>query len=393
MAEEQNFQKPVLRPDAVYCPRCGAIHKKGEKYCNECGASLLPPMTKPAIKEKTEKEEPTLDLNKKKKKRKKKIIWTAVIILILAGAATGAWFYTQSLRQRQRNLKFEKEIKDLWEEITSKSNDTKNVLTNIKSEDDINNLSTKISDLKNLIQTKASKLDEIDTPENYEELKNKLKSALERYSEYLSRLKDDIVDKTTDQVEVPGDFISVQNLADQAKGALGDFVNQAKFIKNKIADGVFDLSILRGFIEDTQSQTEGEKAQKEKQEKEAQEKAAKKAAEDVVYNFMNSLPKAYDDIEHSWDNAQNIAKQYWYSPALPIFKSDYQFYFASEVFYKGGSVLSSEKLSDTKYNVSCEERSESMDFETGETYTHTYLTYFLVEKHNDKWLISSHGNK
>lgn len=37
-------------PEAAYCPACHAANKQGAKFCNSCGASMIPPEPKPAGK-------------------------------------------------------------------------------------------------------------------------------------------------------------------------------------------------------------------------------------------------------------------------------------------------------------------------------------------------------
>lgn len=127
-------------------------------------------------------------------------------------------------------------------------------------------------------------------------------------------------------------------------------------------------------------------------ERDAQKSLDKQSAENVASNFMVDLPNVYSDQANTWASARTIAAKYWTNSGMSYFDSYYQQYFASEVFYTGGTIHSAERISDNKYKVLTQEN-EVFYSEDGESSPGSNQTYFIVEKVNDKWLITSHDKR
>jgi len=384
MPEER---KIIPKPSNKYCPSCGAVYEEGEKFCSQCGSSLT--------KQKSNKLKTSQDPELIRKKRKKRIIITIVVVivlLLLAGAAVAWSLYNQ---RNNDNKDFENKMNSIWSEVIVKSNSFNDNLQNPSTDKDLVRLNDQSKELGNLIKNKEAELDSIVPPKtkNYGESKDKLKTAFDKYSDYLSQLQDNILSKDIGKIKVSTDFSNVQKYADSAKDVVADFMNVSSYIKDSINNKVFDLTNLKGFVEDWQSEASNQNQQKNQQEEQAKQAANKQAAEKTVSDFINSLPSAYGNPDQ-WGQAQNIAGQYWASGSMDNFKSDYKFYFqgGAGVTYTGGQVISSEKISDTKYNISSEER-ERFTPPGGEASENRFLSYFIVENVNNRWVITSHGRR
>jgi len=284
----------------------------------------------------------------------------------------------------------------MWSEVIEKSNDFKDTLNDPTKKSDLDRLDKKAEDLEQLLKDKVSELDGVETPHGYQESKDKLKKGLEKYIDYLSNLQKNILDKDISRVKVSTDFDKVQKHADEARDALTDFIETSKYVEETISGDVFDLSQLKNFIKDWQSaaesEAEKESEKKSEEEKKAAEAAAKQAAEETCSDFMNGLPNAYGAAD-SWAEAQRIADQHWLTASMNNFRSDYKFYFeGGGVTYIGGQVISSDKVNNTKYNVSSEER-ERYHPHDDEPHEYRFLSYFIVEKFSSSWFITSHGRR
>ena len=283
----------------------------------------------------------------------------------------------------------------MWSEVVSKSNDFKDNLNNPSSDKDLVQLSDQSKEIENLCKSKISELDSINAPKgkNYDDSKNKLKTALEKYAEYMTQLRQNILDKDIAKIKVSEDFSKVQKYADSVRDAVNDFMKASSFVKSTLSEDVFNLSKLKDFVENWQNEATNKNQQKNQQQQEAQKAADKQAAEKTVTDFINSLPNAYG-VPDKWAEAQHIADQYWSSGSMNNFRSDYKFYFdgGAGVTYIGGQVISSESVSDTKYNIQAEER-ERFNPPGGEPSENRFLSYFIVEKSNNRWAITSHGRR
>lgn len=385
MAEER---KIIPRPDNKYCPSCGAIYQEGEKFCSQCGTDLSKQKSKAKSKN---PDDPEL-LKKKKRKRKIIIIVIILVLFLLAGAAL-AWSYYS--RQNKTDKEFEAQINSMWSEVVNKSNDFKDNLNNPSSDKDLVQLSDQSKEIENLCKSKISELDSINAPKgkNYDDSKNKLKTALEKYAEYMTQLRQNILDKDIAKIKVSEDFSKVQKYADSVRDAVNDFMKASSFVKSTLSEDVFNLSKLKDFVENWQNEATNKNQQKNQQQQEAQKAADKQAAEKTVTDFINSLPNSYGASD-KWAEAQHIADQYWSSGSMNNFRSDYKFYFegGAGVTYIGGQVISSESVSDTKYNIQAEER-ERFNPSGGEPSENRFLSYFIVEKSNNRWAITSHGRR
>jgi uncharacterized membrane protein YvbJ len=382
MPEEKQI---VPRPDNVYCPVCGEIGREGDKYCRKCGASLA--------NEKSKKETKTPEDSETKKKRRKKKIVTLVVVFIVLLLAGGAFAYTYYSRLNKTNKDYENKVNVAWSEILDKSNKFKDDLKNVNEERDMTSLSDETIDLERLLKNKSSEVDGMDTPKGYENSKNDFKTACQKYSDYLSKLRNDILKKNIANINVNRDFGEVQKYADYTSDALDNFYKSSSFIKDHLSEDIFDLSKLKEFVLKTKGQEQSEAEKKAQEEAEAKKAAEKQAAEKTTTDFMSSLPNAYGATD-KWAEAQRIADKYWYTPSINNFRSDYQFYFEGDpgTTYLGGQVITGERVSDTKFNISTEEREKFTG--PGGSSENRYLTYFIVEKIGTSgWFITSHGRR
>jgi len=385
MAEER---KIIVKPESNrYCPSCGAIVKSEDKFCPQCGANLLEQEKPEEQKLKEEIKSPAVTA-----KKKKKIVALVIILAILllsGGGVLAYYYYSKGIKV---NKDFEDKVNALWSDFVNQNSKFKDDLQTPASENDLNNLSDESLRLEKLAKEKISELDELKTPSNYEDSRNKLKTFLEKYSEYQLKLRTDILDKNITEIK---DFNKAKRYADYASSALLDFMQRSSYIKDTLSNDVFDLNKLQAFVEKVKGEEASEAAQKAKEEAEASEEAAKQAAEQTVTNFMNNLPNAYSVVPaQRWNKAQQIADQYWYTPAIDNFKTDYKFYFIEESgpVYKGGQVIKSEKINEKKFDVTAEER-EKYTTPSGDV-EDKHLSYFIVEKiGNFGWFITSHGKK
>lgn len=390
MPEEK---KIIIRSTNTYCPSCGAIVKVSDKFCSQCGKQLEE--KEEGKKEETRAEFKAVDLETKARKKKRKLV-ALTIILILMGLAIGGWlFYAYYYLPYQAQRDYRNKVENVWEVILEKSNTFKERLATVNSENDINELNNDSQDLENLLTEKINEVESWSLNGNFNEARGKFKTALENYKIYHHELQKNILNKNLARVKITTDFAKVQKFANLANDSLQDFYDAHDFIKEHLSEKVFDLSELRNFIKKWQGEKAVEEKSKLEEEKAAQEAAEKRAVEGVVLNFMSNLPNAYSaPSDQQWSRAQAIADKYWYTPSMSNFVGDYQTYFEEGGFtkYVGGQVIKSEKLSNTKYDVTAEER-QKYTTPQGDV-EHKYLSYFIVEKiGNYGWFITSHGKR
>jgi len=385
-------RKIIPHPDNRYCPSCGSIYQKGAKFCPQCGAKISDEEKKEI--ETTEKESDSSQEELKKKNKKKKALISIIIlllILLLGGGAFGGWYYFNNYKQ---NKDYESKINSLWSGVVDKSEGFKESLQTIDEEKDLTTTGDKSLELERYLKNKIDELDKLETKENYQDLKKEFKIVLERYADYLSKLRSKILDKDLNKINIENDFIEVDKIKEIAKDKITDFENKNKFLKDQLNNDVFNLSVLKNFIIHWQKEkmTEEERITKEKAEKEAEQ--AQKLAEETVNKFMGALPNAYSATD-KWAEAQKIADNYWYTPSMNNFRNDYKYYFldkAGSPMYIGGQVIKSEKINNTKFEVTAEERTKYAG--APDSSENKYLSYFIVEKiGNAGWFITSHGMK
>ena len=386
MSEEE--RKIVPRPDNKYCPSCGAIYQEGEKFCSQCGNSLE---EKPKPKPKEETDVAKVDIGDKKIKRKKAIIITIIVIiaLFLISGGVYAWYYYS--QKANINKQFENKINSMWTEIISKNNKFDDDLQTVASEKDMSELSDEALEIDKLAKNKITELDNLETPKSYDNSKTKFKAFLEKYADYMVKLRSNILDKNIANINVNKDFNESQRYADYAKDAKNSFVNASNYLKGSFNDSVFNLNNLKSYVEKWQGNAANQASQKAKEEEEAKKAAEKQAVEQTVTGFMNGLPSAYGATD-KWADAQRIADKYWYTPSMGNFRSDYKVYFDGTpggLTYLGGQIIKSERVSDTKFDVSSEEREKY----TTPDHENKFLSYFIVEKFGSSWFINSHGRK
>lgn len=375
---EENTNQPVPSPDNIYCPRCGAVQKKGSKFCSECGTSLLP-----EDKNKVLASDPKI-AQKPKSKKKKILIISAVVlgILLIAGGAIGWSLYS---RKTKETSEFQNKAKTIWSDVANANDPLKQEIEDAKQTSDFSKISTKISDVQRVIKSKQIETDQLSVPGGSEKTKADMLSALGNHSDYLKNLDDNILTiKDVNKIE-DKTLSNVSDLVSKAKTSCQDFVKNNKFIDKNIPDEVFNFSKISGIVNDSKNKTQSEQEAKNKQNQEAQQAADKQASESTVSNFMTNLPNAYASGD-PWNAAWAIADKYWLSADMSVFDQEYHLFFDQGPSYSGGRVLSSERLSDTKYNVQAEEKEKLVSY-------NNFLSYFIVEKVGSGWFITGHGKK
>lgn len=336
------------------------------------------------------------------KKQNKIIIGVVVGLLIALVAGFTAWyFYNQSKEARAKSA-YEEKIKKIWTQVIKDGDDLKSVLSNPKKDSDLGKIDDDAKILEKSVRKKVSEIKMIKSPKGYDEPGRKLKKALEAYAAYLAYLQNDVLYKNIDNIKIPEDIDEAQKYADIARTDSAAFDDSYDFITTRISDEVFDLTALRDYIDDWQTKAAHEA------EKQAEQAAAQEAAQRAAYeasikaasikaaqDFMTALVGVYQSSPNDLlGGAQRVADKYWTTAAVNNFNNDYKKYFDNVVgrpSYTGGKVVQSEKVSDTKFNVTAEE-GERLDTAPGSPET-KYLTYFIVERVGSGWFVTSHGRK
>lgn len=374
LKKEKFMAEEIVKPQKFQCPKCGAFQDLDARFCSKCGAYIIPGGKKAPQNLKDENQN---------LKRKKKIIIASVSFLVILVIILGSFWYLKSKRQDQEAENFRTKVKGVWTELLGKTDEASSQMLKTTKVEDFESLSPIFDDFLNFLGQKEFDISYWENvPENYQGVHQKLKDTLKKLSEYLEDFREKI--KNPSQVKSE-DLTSFKDKAESAQKKSQEFVDEAKFVDKNIKSEFFNTSQIAKIIENFQA---SEKAKAE----EAERKTAKAASESLVLNFLNELPKAYKALEttgDTWTETQRIAKKYWSSEGMVIFREDYRYYFGSETFYKGGEVISSESLSKTKYSILVKEKVEYLvDAETGEKSTSEYLSYFTCQKIGSRWWIT-----
>ncbi len=336
-------------------------------------------------------------------KKQNKIIIAAVagvLIALIAGIAV--WYFYNQNKEAKAKSAYEQKIKKIWIEVIKDSDGIKKILGNPAKDSDLQKLDDDARILEKSVRRKISELKMIKAPNGYDEPGTKLKKGLDAYAVYLAYLQNDVLYKSIDNIKIPEDIDEAQKYADVARVDFAAFDNAYEFIQERVSDEVFDLSQLRDYIDNWQSKAaeEAEKKAEQAAAAEAAQRAAyeasiKQAAEKTAQDFINGLAGVYQSSPNDlWTGAQRVADQYWTTASINNFTNDYKKYFDNAMgrpTYTGGKIIQSEKVSDSKFNVSAEE-GERLDTAPGSPET-KYLNYFIVERIGSGWFITSHGRK
>ncbi len=336
------------------------------------------------------------------KKQNKIIIGTVVGLLVALVAGVAAWYFYSQNKEAKAKSAYEEKIKRIWVQVVKDSDEMKSVLSNPKKDSDLAKLDDDAKILEKSVRKKLSELKMIKAPAGYDEPGTKLKKGLDAFAIYLAYLQDDVLYKSIANIKIPEDIDEAQKYADTARTDLAAFDDAYDFITTRISDEVFDLSAIRDYIDKWQDKAaqEAEKKAEEAAAQEAAQRAAyeaaiKQAAEKTAQDFMNILAGVYQSSPNDLaGGAQRAADKYWTTAAINNFNNDYGKYFTTALgrpTYTGGKVVQSEKVSDTKFNVTVEE-GERLDTALGSPET-KYLNYFIIERIGSGWFITSHGRK
>lgn len=371
--ENQNQSEKKFR-----CFKCGAQNPLDARYCLNCGTLLLLGDEKKQNKEslpETEEEEKR-DLGKKKV-GVFLLISCAVLVFL---ASLGFWFYTN--QQKKISQDYQEKVNAVWEELYNKTLPLAQSLKTVKSVDDFSALRSKIIDLQATITTQKFKVDREIIPSNrFQSSYQNLKNFLEDYSAYFSKLEEVLADPIENGSQ--DNLLDLQDKAQIAQKNCQNFEDQTSFLSKSLPKDVFDTNAIRQIIikfrEDQEAQKKQELNQKEQD-----------AALKVVADFLDKLPTAYTQAD-PYLAALKIAKSYWAATALNVFENRFRSYFNDTGYYwNKGKILNIEKMGEGKYMIICEETIKNTS-STPETTTK--LTYFIVEKINNSYLITSHGDR
>lgn len=360
-----------------FCPHCGAEQMIDARFCSKCGAYLV--LGEGKEEEKGEKNK----LSNKKSKQKKLIILGIVLSFLVFISSVVFWWFSSS--QKRLALDYQNKVNAAWEEIYQESLLLKETFLKTQKIEDLSSFQKPIADLQKTLNEKSLEVGEIIPPSRYKESYNNLKEFFPAFLSYLSKL-DEITGNPLNYGS-QDNLLELQDKAQQAQRKLQQFTDTTKFISKTLPSEIFDVSSLRQLILKFQ---EDEEAKKKEEERKKEEESAKQP----VLNFMQELSSVYSQA-NPFDYAKKIAQKYWFSSALAVFEDHYFVYFKeSGVFYKGGRILNIEKMSEGKYVITCEEYAQfPVNVDNKESSSQTKLTYFIVEKNKENYLISGHGNR
>lgn len=377
--EEQSKEENIKK---FHCPECGATQLIDARFCSKCGAYLVVGREKGESNlstsgQQTEKE--------KKFSRKKKMLLAAGIIgAVLLFLGSGI-FWLFSSNQKKLSEEYQNKVNGVWEDIYEKTPPLKEVFLKTQSVEDFSSFKAPISDLQKTLNEKNFEIGEIIPSSRYKDSFQNLKDFISVFSDYLLKLNEVVSNPLTSGSQ--DTLLELQDKATQCQKKLKNFEEKSGFIKKTLPQEIFDTAGIREIILKFQ---EDEEAKKKEETRKKEEEESKK----IVSGFMNELPSAYNQT-NPFNFAKKIAKKYWHLSALGAFENYYSVYFDdSNIYYKGGRIISVEKLGEGKYSVICEEYTQSpVNIDVGEGGFQTKLTYFIVEKFKEVFYISGHGNR
>jgi len=370
--ENQNQSEKKFR-----CFKCGAQNSLDARYCSNCGTLLLIGEEKKEFRENLIEEEEE-EKNPKKKKVGIFLLILGTILIFLT--SLGFWFYTN--QQKKVSQDYQEKVNAVWEELYNKTLPLAQSLETVKSVDDFPALRSKIIDLQATITTQKLKVDREIIPSNrFQSSYQNLKNFLEDYSAYFSKLEEVLADPIENGSQ--DNLLDLQDKAQMAQKNCQNFEDQTSFLSKSLPKDIFDTNVIRQIIIKFQ---EDQEAQKQQELNQKEQDAALK----VVADFLDKLPTAYTQAD-PYLAALKIAKNYWAATALNVFENRFRSYFNDTGYYwNKGKILNIEKMGEGKYMIICEETIKNT---SGTPETTTKLTYFIVEKINNSYLITSHGDR
>lgn len=361
------------------CFKCGAQNPLNARYCLNCGTLLLIGEEEENKKEKTPEKE-----NEKSPKKKVGVVLLVLGVVLIFLSSLGFWVYTN--QQKRLSQDYQEKVNEVWGEIYMKTLPLAQDIKTIKNIDEFSSLRSQVIDLKTTLTTQKFKVDrEIIPSSRFKDSYEALKTFLSDFSDYLLKLEEVLADPLENGTQ--DDLLELKDKAETAQRSCQSFEEKSTFLGKILPKDVFDIEVLRSLIfkfqEDTKAKEQQEAIKKEQE-----------AVQKLVEEFMDKLPSAYTQSD-PYTAALQVAKKYWAASSLNIFEDQFRKYFNnSNVYWNGGRVLNVEKMGEGKFMVLCEETIKTMSSENLEsTNIATHLTYFIVEKINNNYLITSHGER
>lgn len=356
------------------CPQCGSEMAEGAHFCEKCGYRFggEADETKVASTGPSSSQQPSPKPQPTRRpwyKRKGVVITLILVALLLLSSCVGVGIWLALSRQDSGD--YENQVKEIWEEVIDESNQLKESLDQLSTQDDLKELSSTNSELVDLLKDKQNEVDKLEPPTEREDVQKEMEKFLEAYIDYLTRAQR-VIDNSL-EASSEDDFVDLEGLSNKALSADEDFVEKADFVDGDVPEEVFDMpDVLRSLAKKIQTKEQAEeKAKKEKQLKE-QIAADNDAVEDTVISFMQA-----------YINAQAATcRKYLTSKANDQFDPTKEFNVNySRLDFK---VTSLKRISSTSYNVYGTEYDRDQG---GNDFTTRWR--FEVIKTGGKWLIDN----
>lgn len=267
--------------DNIYCPHCGAIQKKTDIFCSECGKDLH---QKPLDKEPlNEKDKNSAKDSKKKPFYKKKTFLFFGGLFLVALITLAAVLYLKGSEDNQ----FKTKVKGVWKEVYDESGNLNKEVSGMKELADFKKVALKIKTIEGIIDSKQEELNNLKAPENFRDGKESFALALSDYKSYLQDLRSaaDNPSKMTEQ-----DIEEIDTASETAKTSFSKAFVKFDFIDNKLPDDIFTIvSKFQEVRANEEKKLATEEQAKAEEGRQAQQEAENKAkAESLVTSFMNA---------------------------------------------------------------------------------------------------------